>query len=245
MQKVVGLVPDEEDSRDFEAKDVLTVSSKDLPDSISYRSEMTPVRDQGQLGSCAAFAVVAAKEWMERLDPSRMPPEDLSELDLYREVKERDFYDGQGTSLRWVLKVAKKLGITMEKACPYTDEHFPVQRQTAWWGWGKVREWEKVKSYHKLRTKEDMKRWLVELGPFPLGIPVGSEIFDPPNNIVPPPSSIIGGHAICITGYDEEDRLEFKNSWGRSWGSGGYAKLSSDYLDKCPWFTAWGFKPEL
>jgi len=50
MQKVMGLVPDEEDSRDFEARDVLTVKSKDLPKSISYRDEMTPVRDQGNLG---------------------------------------------------------------------------------------------------------------------------------------------------------------------------------------------------
>lgn len=245
MQKVAGLVPDEEDKRDYEAKEVLTVKGKELPDSISYRSEMTPVRNQGQLGSCAAFCIVAVKEWQEHLDPARMPPEDLSELDLYREVKERDPYDGQGTSLRYVLKVARKLGITMEKACPYTDREFPVQRETIWWGWGKVRDWEKVKSYHKLRNREEMKEWLVEHGPFPLGIPVGPEIFDPPDNVVPPPRKVIGGHGICVTGYDNKGRLEFKNSWGKHWGDRGYAKLSEDYLDKIDWFSAWGFFPEL
>jgi len=245
MQKIIGLVPDSEDRRDFEAENILTVKEKDLPDSISYRSQMTPVRNQGQMGSCAAFAVIAVKEWEEHLFPQRMPAEDLSELDLYRETKERDPYDGQGTSLRCVLKVAKKLGITDERACPYTDRQFPVQRETVWWGWGKVRDWEKIGNYHRLRTKEQMKRWLVEHGPFVLGIPVGSEIHnpEPPEYVVPAPTKVIGGHAIAIVGYDKEGRLEFKNSWSSNWGNGGYAKLATDYLDKIDWFSAWGFLP--
>ena len=37
-----------------------------------------------------------------------------------------------------------------------------------------------------------------------------------------------GGHAVCITGYDENGFL-IKNSWGEEWGDKGYGWISFDY----------------
>jgi C1A family cysteine protease len=56
------------------------------------------------------------------------------------------------------------------------------------------------------------------------------------SGVIPDPSSkdtIIGGHAVCIVGYDDaKKRLKFKNSWSRSWGDAGCAYISYSYAEK-------------
>jgi hypothetical protein len=42
---------------------------------------------------------------------------------------------------------------------------------------------------------------------------------------------LCGGHTVLLTGYDQEKKLfTFKNSWGESWGQGGYGQLSYEYF---------------
>jgi len=41
----------------------------------------------------------------------------------------------------------------------------------------------------------------------------------------------VGGHAICVVGYDDAKKwFKFKNSWGKTWGDGGYGYMSYDYM---------------
>jgi hypothetical protein len=42
------------------------------------------------------------------------------------------------------------------------------------------------------------------------------------------PGSPYGGHAVLLVGYDEYGFLA-KNSWGESWGDGGYGRINYDY----------------
>jgi C1A family cysteine protease len=47
-----------------------------------------------------------------------------------------------------------------------------------------------------------------------------------------PDDSVVGGHAICIVGYDDRKRLfKFENSWGPHWGDHGYGFVSYGYMD--------------
>jgi C1A family cysteine protease len=44
---------------------------------------------------------------------------------------------------------------------------------------------------------------------------------------------MIGGHAICVVGYNnQKDLFKFKNSWDRVWGDGGYGYLPYKYMEK-------------
>ena len=44
---------------------------------------------------------------------------------------------------------------------------------------------------------------------------------------------LIGGHAICIMGYDDSLKIfKFKNSWGAKWADQGYGYLPYEYIKK-------------
>ena len=43
-------------------------------------------------------------------------------------------------------------------------------------------------------------------------------------------NTVRGGHAICIVGYRTDGRFIVRNSWGTSWGDGGFAYLKPSYI---------------
>ena len=84
-----------------------------------------------------------------------------------------------------------------------------------------------------------MKRSLLINGPFVAGVEVFKSWFTKKvqsNGFVPMSKlkeNSVGGHAICIVGYDDKLRIfKFKNSWGANWGSVGYGYLPYEYMKK-------------
>jgi C1A family cysteine protease len=54
------------------------------------------------------------------------------------------------------------------------------------------------------------------------------------NGIIPMPAlteSQLGGHAVIAVGYDQsKEAFLVRNSWGDTWGIGGYCWMPEDYL---------------
>jgi C1A family cysteine protease len=240
----LGCIKDPADERDLMACSIMPPMEAALPAKASYRPVMTPIKNQGRMGSCVAFATIACRETLEAIyRPKRLPQEDLSELDLYREVKKIDPWDQQGTTIRYAMKILHQKGVATEKACPYTDV-YPVKRKTKWWGCGH-RRWEKIDSYHRISGINEMKQWLHDYHPFVIGVPVTESMLRVKGKMVPVPKKsdrILGGHAMCVCAYNDARGFLLKNSWGASWGNGGYAWLPYGYVKWCPWKDAWGFK---
>jgi C1A family cysteine protease len=83
----------------------------------------------------------------------------------------------------------------------------------------------------------DMKACLSDGYPFVIGFTVfqsfeSQEVADTGN--VPMPSTNddpIGGHAVLVVGYDDDDQLFIsRNSWGSGWGDKGYFYMPYAYL---------------
>jgi len=206
-----------------------------VPSAVDHTRHMTPVRDQGDEGTCVAFAsVVGVKEYAD----SKEYRKDvfLSPRYVYSLCKQ---YDGipeeEGTYPRVAMKVLLKHGVCPESYWPYkpyqTDDHKKGAHTKA-----KIY---RIKAYARLSSVPEMKRSLYVNGPFLAGVRVYESWFTKAverTGVIPMPAKgeeALGGHAVCITGYDDGNgSFTFKNSWGKAWAKKGYGSLPYAYMQR-------------
>lgn len=243
----LGAIKDPLDKRDYKLTKLYRKTNQkqtyNLPKSIDYTDEMSPVKDQGKLGSCVGFAIAAMKEWQERKEYlQKLKQEDynyrreseeydLSEQWIYYKSKEIDQWpDQEGTSIRTALKQLQKLGTPPENGWEYNDQQKGEPEI-----WTKmISKWNKGGEYFRIKFDE-LEKCLVDHGPFPIGIICFEEIYNVGNNGIVQypknPNKQLGGHAVCLVGYDRDRKLfKFKNSWSTRWGKNGYGFLPYDYV---------------
>jgi len=246
---------DPDDERDFlltsKFKNLLEAEST-LPERVDHTSDMSPIKDQGQLGSCVGFAVSAMKECQEKKEHDeemakgkRGRPKiyDYSEAWIYWNSKKIDPWPNEeGTSIRYALKVLQKIGVPTEKGWPYKDVG-DIGEPTKWADL--VARWALIDSYWRVDTLTGLRLALIN-GPVPIGIPCFYEIFfvgsDGLVKYPANPDEIYGGHAVCAVAYNNRTQLvKFKNSWGKGWGADGYGYLPYKYISDFLW-DAWASK---
>lgn len=199
---------------------------------VDYTEEMSPVRNQGEEGTCVGFAsVVGVKEYHERKEHRRLI--ELSPRYLYHLCKQLDGIPNQeGTYPRVAMRALAEKGVCPEECWPYqpyqTDSPCPEADE-------KARPF-RIRTYARLSEVEEMERSLSINGPFMAGVEVFTAWFEAGRGKIPLPDSSessLGGHAICIMGYSREGSyFKFKNSWGVDWGDRGYGYLPYEYINR-------------
>lgn len=245
----LDLKKDEDDERDFKLANMRSMRAE-IPASFSWADKMSPVKDQGMLGSCVGFAVAAMKEWQEQMEHEREVAEgkrdhreldhyDLSESWIYWNSKKIDPWPNEeGTSIRCAMQVLEKIGVPCEKAYPYNDK-FEGKPES----WAKlIAKWGLIDSYWRCNGLNELRHALLD-GPVVMGIACFEEIFFVGNDGFIPypanPDNFYGGHAVCAVGYDDEKKLvKFKNSWSKYWGENGYGYIPYSYVNDFMW-DAW------
>lgn len=200
-----------------------------LPESVDLRPGCPPIYDQGNLGSCTANAIAGhldfnrKKQGEEFIFPSRL-------FIYYQErLLENSVESDSGASIRDSVKVVKKFGACPEQEWPYEIDMFTVEPHD--FCYEDAVKYEDLTYLRILQDELSMKSCLAEGYPFVVGVSV-YESFEKSNGDVPipkPSESLLGGHAICIVGYDK-DYWIFRNSWGTSFGNEGYGTLPKEYL---------------
>jgi C1A family cysteine protease len=206
-----------------------------VPARIDYTSRMTPVRDQGDEGTCVAFAsVVGVKEYEDSKEFKKIVS--LSPRYVYSLCKEHDGSpDEEGTYPRVAMKMLLKYGVCPEALWPYKPHQTDDHKKSAD---ARARVY-RIKAYARLEAVQDMKRSLVVNGPFLAGVRVYESWFTKPverTGLIPLPEKgeeIVGGHAVCVAGYDDARGLfKFKNSWSAKWAQKGYGFLPYAYMQR-------------
>ena len=204
-----------------------------LREKVDFRLMASDVEQQSDLGSCTSQAIVGAFELILKRDyPDSFV--ELSPLFLYYNSRLIDstINEDVGAYPRNAIKAAKQYGICTEKLWPYDTSKFKVRPTDECYLDGLTRT---VDKYHRLSDVNDILEALNAENPVIAGI----EVFDSFDQITPgdavlkmpgPDEEPVGAHAILFVGYDLKNRqILVRNSFGSTWGDGGYFWLPFDY----------------
>lgn len=122
----IGAIPDRNDPRDFifEATPHRFAIGP-IPPSVDLRQWCSPVRDQGQQGSCTGFALTALHEFLEIKSGTPHPFVQLAPALVYYEECQTEGTTNNcdaGAMIRDGLQVLNNIG-----ACPETDDTYSDQ----------------------------------------------------------------------------------------------------------------------
>jgi C1A family cysteine protease len=223
MKHGLGYIPDLGDPRDH----TYALTHVVRPKSVDLRPKMPPVWDQGQLGSCTAFALTGAVAFLHGFTGSQL-------WLYYKErVMERTTKQDAGAMIRDGIKVLAKEGLPPEDAWPYDISKFTKRPPAAA---NKAAKQELIGEYRRLSNFSSYLDCLATGNPFVVGITVFDSFESDAvaaTGEVPMPGAnenTVGGHAICVCGYREDGSFIVRNSWSEQWGDKGYFYLPRDYL---------------
>jgi C1A family cysteine protease len=234
MQTGFGWRPDLPDIRDF----LLAVEPPAaLPAVVSLRSQMPPVYDQGQLGSCTANSIAAILEFNE-LKQQEATAATPSRLFIYynERLMEGTVKQDAGAEIRDGIKSVAQVGAPPETLWPYVITKFATKPSAA--AYKEARKHEAIR-YSRVAQDQTSIQDVLALGfPISFGFTVYASFESDvgANGIVPmpqPQEKVLGGHAVVAIGYQTiggQLYFECRNSWGPTWADHGYFWMPAGYL---------------
>lgn len=220
---------DDLDPRHFRAR---TPTDK-LPAAVDLRRWMTPVENQGAIGSCTANALASAVEYLAlRGEGQRV---DVSRLFIYfnQRLWRGSVRKDAGAAISWGIRVLAHLGVPDERMWPYHPDLFAVQPPEPVYRAAldhRIVDWCRVPLHG-----DAIRACLTEGFPIVFGVRTYSS-FERigKDGLCATPSSgekDNGAHAMLLVGYDDAEQLFIvRNSWGIDWGDQGYCYLPYKYL---------------
>jgi hypothetical protein len=206
---------------------------KKLPNSWDWRfvdekNWISPVKNQGNCGSCVAFAVAAAMESHCRINESNEKLKtNISEAGIFF-IPERQCNPGDpryGWAIPAALDFLIDEGACFEDNYPYKDMNHNAELIEG------TMLTIKITGYDSSSSSKQMKRWLCEEGPLISMFTVYDDFYlfwhGGANGIYSNVAGDIqGGHAITVIGYDDANSCWIcKNSWGSVHGNDGCFRI--------------------
>ncbi len=230
------------------------------PPSVDLRPWCSQIEDQGQIGSCTAHAAVGIVEYFQRRSFGKHL--DGSRLFVYKTTRNLLGLTGDtGAWLRNAMGALVTCGIPNESFWPYTDANPAFDEEPTQFVYAIADNFETLKYFAHDPLKafvppanvvKSVKEYLVKGVPSMFGF-WGYTSFDSgdqPGHIPIPTAVELGndadwGHAIVAVGYDDKRKITntisnktttgaflIRNSWGTTWGQGGYGWMPYDYVVK-------------
>lgn len=248
------LYPSPEDNRDHIVKATAPLKPSGF---VDLSTDGTSIKDQGALGSCTAFASIAAMEFLHKKFGGSTTDDLFSERFTYYVTRVNVMgwaAVDSGAYVRDAVKSLVKYGTCLENTCVYNGDFATAPSQQAYTeamqyqALAYARFEEGISAVDRMQLITALKANLEAGLPIICGINCYSNIWSAVKGVIPKQNGqVIGGHAILLVGYDDNKQLfKFKNSWGKNWGDNGYGYLPYNYYLQGDMFDLWTiYKSEL
>jgi KDEL-tailed cysteine endopeptidase len=196
----------------------------DLPDSVDWRNKgaVTPVKDQGQCGSCWTFSTTGVLEGFYFINNGKL----LSFSE--QQIVDCDTDQDEGCNGGWpylAVEYAAKNGLELESDYPYT-----AQDGNCKYNKNKATQVAGGYAFVTANSTDSLKAALVN-GPVSVAIEADQDVFQfYSKGVISTGCGAQLDHAVLAVGYQKVGVLEafiVKNSWGDSWGQDGYVFIST------------------
>ncbi len=226
MRKL-GWVPDRPDGRDHSiAKLGLSLP----PASASLADKVIEVLDQGDSSSCVAHAFAQALRIADIVKGIKVPELSSREF-LYYNARA---YGGppiidEGTELRLCAQGLTKFGRPPESAWPFIMSY--INERPSWEAYREAYDYKGPDAYLRVTGNDETKQAIAASKPVCGGVWLGQSVFEYTGGIYDPDPNepIVGGHALCIVGYDT-DSFTIVNSWSPTYGEKGFMRVSPRFM---------------
>lgn len=196
--------------------------TQELPAYFDWRDAgmVSPIKDQGDCGSCWAFGSVAALESLWMIEKG-LSSDDSEQFVVSYNLSN---YGCDGGIMNRVYNFLEKQGTVTEDCMPYreNDKKLPFPCQ----------EWKEeiggISAWSWVEQNVDAIKAAVYENPIPAAFNVYEDFFYYTGGVYNyVDGDYAGGHAILIIGWDDnEPCFIVKNSWGEGWGENGYFRIA-------------------
>lgn len=205
------------------------------PLEVDWRTKglVTPIKDQGQCGSCWAFSVTGALEGQTMRKTGKLVS--LSEQNLVDCSSENQGCDGGDMDLAFQY-IESNEGIDTESTYPYEGVDGKCRYTLANFGADDT-------GFVDInpRTEEALKIAVAAYGPVSVAIDANHKTFQSYASGIYVEKDCLNerkdlDHAVLVVGYGTEEGQDYwlvKNSWGTSWGDKGYIKMARNLNNQC------------
>lgn len=231
-QYATGLIWDDYDALDKEFNNG-TVNKASLPSSVDLTSKFPTPGNQGNQGSCVAWAVGYALKSSQEI--TKRGWSKTSNAHLFSPAYIYNQINGgvdSGATISEAMELVVNQGVCSlnyfsYNSSNYTSQPTSIQRAAA--------SLYKAQSWNKIQGIDNIKQRLSQGDGVVIGVNVYSDFdnISSSNQVYDTVSgSSRGGHAICLIGYDNSKQaFKFINSWGTDWGLSGYGWISYNLVN--------------
>ena len=210
----LGAIPSPPDDRDYELEAQYTAEQlvSALPASFRVKNLPAVIYDQGQSPMCVAYSAATEQASFDLVDTGHNYVWDFPYF--FRKIG--------GTVHGAIIRNALDWRL---------HRGYPLQPA----GSGNSMAQHRIAAYYVVpRTRDGIKRALVHYGVCLIGTDWFNSWFSPhADGTLPPPDYIVGGHAICVVGYDARG-VWLRNTWGKDWGVKGECLMPWSYFLQIP-----------